>query len=66
MPFISWFASFIFLGLSISIGLLIYFILYGKKKENELDLPPELKKPSSKEDDASTLEELEKKYDKKG
>jgi hypothetical protein len=66
MPVVSWFASFIFLGLSLSIGLLIYYLLYKKRKEKEPDLPPELKISSPGENEPSSLEELEKKYGKKG
>ncbi|MBN1902308.1 hypothetical protein JW926_13365 [Candidatus Sumerlaeota bacterium] len=67
MPVISWFSSFIFLGLSVSLGLLIYFLFYApKKKDKEPDLPPELERQSPESNDASTLENLEKKYGKKG
>lgn len=66
MPVISWFSSFIFLGLSISIGLLIYFLFYSKKKDKEPDLPLELKNETDKKADSGTIEELEKKYGKKG
>ena len=65
MPGIAWFASFIFLGLSISIGLLVYLLLYRKKRKREDSLPPELEEydPKKKE---TTLEELERTYGKRG
>jgi hypothetical protein len=62
-----WYASFVFLGLSISIGLLIYMIQkdrkrsgrdgYGHKDRSSRDVDKKSK---------SLLEELEEKYGKKG
>ena len=66
MPGFAWIASFVFLGLSVSIGLLIYFLLYGKKKKTEEDLPPELKELNKAQDEETTLNDLERIYGKKG
>ncbi|MCX7000020.1 MAG: hypothetical protein NT106_06975 [Candidatus Sumerlaeota bacterium] len=54
MPDIAWYASFIFLGLSVSVGILVYLLFYVKKKKG------------SGEQEETTLKELEKKYGKKG
>ena len=68
MPAISWFASFIFLGLSVSIGLLIYLLVSRKKKgeEDEQLLPPELRNISKDTHQDDTVEDLEHRYKKKG
>jgi|GEM_PF-530470 len=68
MPVVSWFASFIFLGLSVSVGLLIYFLLYSKKKKDQEEgLPPELRGDfTERKKEEETLEDLEKTYGKKG
>jgi len=54
MPEIAWYASFIFLGFSVSIGILVYMLFYVKKKKG------------SEKQGETTLKELEKKYGKKG
>ncbi len=66
MPGFAWIASFVFLGLSVSIGILIYFVLYAKKKKTEEDLPPELKERNIAQNEGTTLEDLERTYGKKG
>jgi hypothetical protein len=67
MPVITWFASFIFLGLSLSIGLLVYLLMSKKKKDDEEEeLPPELQNIVKKKDEKSTVEDLERQYKKKG
>jgi len=67
MPFMSWFASFIFLGLSISVGLLIYLLLYKKKdRDHEEELPPELQNIRKEKDKGTSVEDLERVYKKKG
>ena len=54
MPEIAWYASFIFLGLSVSVGVLIYMLFHHKKKKGE------------GEKKGTTLEDLEREYGKKG
>lgn len=54
MPDFAWFASFIFLGFSVSLGILVYMLFYRKKKK------------SSGSKKSATLEELERQYGKKG
>ena len=62
-----WYASFVFLGMSLSIGLLIYMVhrertkarkgKHGHTRPGSKDMPGQSKSP---------LEELEDKYGKKG
>jgi len=67
MPTLSWFASFIFLGLTVSIGLLVYLLASRKKDKDEKEaLPPELQKMIKKKDEKTTVEDLERVYKKKG
>jgi len=67
LPSIAWYASFIFLGLSVSIGLLVYLILYGKKKKKgEQDLPPEIADAMKDSEKDKSMKELERKYGKRG
>ncbi len=67
MPVFSWFASFIFLGLSVSVGLLVYLIVSKKKKSSdEEELPPEIRNIVKKPDGTTTVEDLERQYKKKG
>jgi len=67
MPTLSWFASFIFLGLSLSIGLLFWLLVSKKKKNDEEEkLPPEIRKIVEKKNAKTTLEDLERQYKKKG
>ena len=54
MPDFAWFSSLIFLGFSVSLGVLVYMIFYKKKKK------------SSSRKKSATLEELERQYGKKG
>jgi len=54
MPDFAWFSSLIFLGFSVSLGVLVYMLFYKKKKK------------SSSGKKSATLEELERQYGKKG
>lgn len=54
MPNFAWYASFIFLGFSVSLGVLVYMLFYRKRKK------------STGGKKSETLEELERKYGKKG
>ncbi len=70
MPPFAWFASYIFLGLSICVGILLYMVMYSKRKrrrKKSADLPPDvndlINPPSDK---GSALDELERRYGKKG
>ena len=67
MPRVAWFASFIFLGLSVSIGLLVYLLLYRRKdQEEEKEIPPELQELEDEKQEKESLKDLERKYGKKG
>jgi len=57
MPLFAWIASFVFLGLSISVGLLIYFLFSSKNKG---------KKDHPRDEGGTTLKDLERFYGKKG
>jgi hypothetical protein len=62
-----WYASYIFLGLSLSIGLMILLIVKQKKarKRRERDINRAIRGPTEK-DEKSPLKRLEDEYEKKG
>lgn len=68
MPYIAWVSGFIFLGLSVSIGLLFYLILYGRKDKNtsRRNASDELRDYLEENKDEESQEDLEKEFKKKG